>query len=231
MSMEKLNFTDIMDVMEARHSVRSYLDIPIEEDIRKKLDDLVEECNQESGLHIKIVYDDPEGFDSRLARYGKFRGVSNYIILAGPEEEELDERCGYYGEKIVLFAQQLGLNTCWTGLTFNKKRAKTMLEPGERLCIVIALGYGAETGKPHKSKSIDRIVVTRGDMPDWFRRGVEAALLAPTAMNQQKFRIGTKQGVPAIEVSGRGFYVDVDLGIVKYHFETASGKKVIKPKE
>jgi len=219
---------DIMEVIRARHSVREFTDEPIEQSVRAALDYCVSECNMESGLNIRIVYDDPEGFDARLARYGHFKNVRNYIVLAGKKNEEIDERCGYYGEKIVLLAQRLGLNTCWAGLTFNKKKVKTVLEADERLCIVIALGYGVTQGVARKSKEAKDVVVTRGKMPDWFARGVEAALLAPTAMNQQKFKIGTKQGNPAIEVHGRGFFINVDLGIVKYHFEAASGRKVLK---
>ena len=99
------------------------------------------------------------------------------------------------------------------------------LNPQEKLCMVIALGYGENQGVPHQGKSISEVVVTRGKMPDWFQRGVEAALLAPTAMNQQKFVIGMRNGEPAIRIKGAGPYTKVDLGIVRYHFELASGRK------
>ncbi len=214
-----------LKALEERHSVRNYSERPIPEDIRYLLDRLVEECNEESGLRIRICYDDPDGFDSRLAHYGKFRNVRNYIILAGYKGDDIDERCGYYGEKIVIKAQQYGLNTCWTALTFNKNMVKKRLNPQEKLCMVIALGYGENQGVPHQGKSISDVVVTRGKMPDWFQRGVEAALLAPTAMNQQKFVIGMRNGEPAIRIKGAGPYTKVDLGIVRYHFELASGRK------
>lgn len=63
------------------------------------------------------------------------------------------------------------------------------------------------------------------DMPDWFAKGMEAALLAPTAVNQQKFYIMLEDG-KASGRAGRGFYTKMDLGIVKYHFEVATGHKV-----
>ena len=214
-----------LKAMEERHSVRNYSSRPIPEDMRYLLDKLVKECNEESGLRIRICYDDPDGFDSRLAHYGKFRNVRNYIILAGYKGDDIDERCGYYGEKIVIRAQQYGLNTCWTALTFNKSKVKKMLNPQEKLCMVIALGYGENQGVPHNSKSIHEVVATRGKMPDWFQKGVEAALLAPTAMNQQKFIIGMRNGEPAVRIKGAGPYTKVDLGIVRYHFEIASGRK------
>ncbi|MDO4338547.1 MAG: nitroreductase family protein [Eubacteriales bacterium] len=217
---------DLIEAIQERHSVRKYKDKKIEEEIRVQLDGFAEQCNEESGLHISIHYDDPEGFDSRMAHYGSFSNVNNFIVLAGKDCPDFDERCGYYGEKLVLKAQQLGLNTCWAALTYNKKMVKKLVADGEKLCMIIALGYGETSGVPHKSKSMDAVLATKGNMPEWFRKGAEAALLAPTAVNQQKFKLGIIDGEPAAKVSGIGFYTKVDLGIVKYHFEIASGKKV-----
>ena len=193
---------------------------------RQRLNELIRECNEESGLHVRIRYDNPDGFDSKLAHYGSFRNVTNYIILAGKPSDSLQEKCGYYGEKIVLEAQRLGLNTCWVALSFNKTNVKKLIPEGEKLVSVIAIGYGQTQGKPHKSKTLERVMATKGEMPDWFKKGAEAALLAPTAINQQKFKMEIKNGNPVISIAGRGPYTKIDLGIVKYHFEVASGYKV-----
>ena len=213
-----------MEVMKQRHSVRTYTEEPISGEIRDRLDRFVLQCNTESGLNISVQYDDPDGFDSRLAHYGSFRNVRNYIVLAGKKTGDFDFRCGYYGEKIVLYAQSLGLNTCWTALTFNKKNVKKILRTGDTLCMVIALGYGESTGAAHKGKEIKD--VTGEDMPEWFRTGVEAALLAPTAMNQQKFEFLLQDGEPAVRIKGIGTYTKVDLGIAAYHFEAVTGRRV-----
>lgn len=212
---------DIMQAINERHSVRAYKNQAIENDVREKLDAIVKEINEESGLHIVIKYDNPEGFDSKLAHYGSFRNVSNYIILAGNKNEDIDEKCGYYGEKLVLEAQRLGLNTCWAALTFNKKMVKKLIPAGEKLCMVIALGYGENQGVPHKGKSLADIGVDAKTMPENVVRGAEAALLAPTAVNQQKFKIQVVNDQPVISISGFGFNTKVDLGIVKYHFDAA----------
>lgn len=216
----------IMEAIDARHSVRAYKDTPIEQDVRSRLDAFVDECNKESGLDICVQYDDPEGFDSRLAHYGSFSGVNSYIILKGKKTADFDFICGYYGEKIVIFAQQLGLNTCWTALTFNKKRVKELVPEGETLCMAIALGYGETQGKPHKGKSLHDVIDVKGGMPEWFVSGVECALKAPTAVNQQKFCFSLKDDEPSVRVRGLGAYAKVDLGIVAYHFDAATGKKV-----
>lgn len=216
----------ILEAIRARHSVRAYLDKPIPADVRAQLDGFIEECNHEGNLHISIQYDDPEGFDSRLAHYGSFRNVKNYIVLAGRKDKDFDLRCGYYGEKLVLFAQQLGLNTCWVALTFNKKKVKELLKDGESLCMVIALGYGETQGSAHKGKTLDAVTKAE-NAPEWFTAGVEAALLAPTAVNQQKFQFAYRDGQASLKIKGLGTCLKTDLGIVKYHFEAASGHKVI----
>jgi nitroreductase len=215
----------IIEAIDARHSVRAYQDKPIEQDTRQQLNGFVEKCNQESGLHIFIRYDDPDGFDSRLAHYGHFRNVKNYIVLAGKEMADFEFICGYYGEKIVLFAQQHELNTCWAALTFNKKTVRKLIPDGETLCMVIALGYGETQGVSRKSKAPQDVVEGTMDQP-WFEKGIDAALKAPTAVNQQKFLFSMKDGAPFVKVKGWGSYTKVDLGIVAYHFEVASGKKV-----
>ena len=216
----------IMEAIDARHSVRAYKDVPIGQDIRGKLDEFVSRCNEESGLHITVRYDDPEGFDSRLARYGSFRNVKNYIILAGRKTADFNYICGYYGEKVVLYAQQLGLNTCWAALTFNRKRVRELIQEDETLCMVIALGYGETQGHPHKGKSLHDVVDVKGGMPEWFVEGVESALKAPTAVNQQKFTFSLDDGKPSVRARGLGSNVKVDLGIVAYHFDAATGMNV-----
>ena len=217
---------DLIQAMQERHSVRAYTLQPIEDGKRKKLDNLIRECNQESGLHIQIRYDDPSGFDSKLAHYGNFRNVNNYIILAGKPCDDLPEKCGYYGERLVLEAQAMGLNTCWAALSFHKAKVKKLIPEGEVLVLVIAIGYGSNQGTAHKSRPLERVVETTGELPDWFRAGAQAALLAPTAVNQQKFKMGIQGGEAFIRTSGFGPYTKIDLGIVKYHFELASGHRV-----
>ena len=67
-----------LEAIDVRHSVRAYRNEPIADETRQQLNWYVEKCNQESGLHFFIRYDDPDGFDSRLAHYGSFRNVRNY---------------------------------------------------------------------------------------------------------------------------------------------------------
>ncbi len=207
---------DLSEAMKARHSVRSYKDKPIDSEAETELRSLIDECNRQSGLHIQLFTNEPEAFGGMMAHYGKFSGCKNYIALVG--EKGADEKCGYYGEKLVLRAQQLGINSCWVAMTYNKSKAPCIINKGEKLYLVIALGYGQTQGTEHKSKPVERLCRCDGEMPEWFMNGMEAAMLAPTAMNQQKFLIslsGNKVSAKALA----GFYSKIDLGIVKCHFE------------
>ena len=214
---------EILEMMKARHSVRQYSGKKIESGIRETLTALVSECNGESGLNIQLIFDEPKCFDSMMAHYGKFSGVENYIALVGSKGAGLEEKAGYYGEKIVLKAQELGLNTCWVAMTHGKSAAK--INKDEKLACILALGYGVTQGEAHKNKPAEQLCNFSSNMPDWFSKGMEAALLAPTAMNQQKFYFTLENGEVSVK-AGKGFYVKMDLGIVKYHFEAVTGRKV-----
>lgn len=211
----------------ARHSVRAYEARPIPAELRQELERFARRCEEEGGLHILLRFDDPEGFDSRLAHYGSFRNVANYIVLAGKKEEDFDFRCGYFGEKLVLHAQKLGLNTCWAALSFNRKWVREQLPEGESLGLAIALGFGQNQGRQHRSKRPEQVSQLSGPAPDWFQKGLEAALLAPTAINQQKFCFSLENGEPTVRVKGIGSCTRIDLGIAALHFELGSGRSVI----
>ena len=208
--------------IKARHSVRQYTETPLEEAVIKELEKEIAACNDEGGLHLQLVKNEPKAFNGFMAHYGKFSGVTNYIALIGTKIEGLDEACGYYGERLVLKAQELGLNTCWVALTYKKVPSAFEIRRGEKLALVIAVGYGKTQGAAHKSKTPAEVSNVTEESPQWFKDGVDAALLAPTAINQQQFKLTLDNG--AVEAKAlRGVCAKVDLGIVKYHFEIAAG--------
>lgn len=212
----------LMEAMQARHSVRQYREEALRKEDAALLREEIEACNAESGLHIQLVCGEPKAFSGLLARYGKFSGVTNYIALVGKKGPDLSETCGYFGERIVLRAQQIGLNTCWVAMTYSKVPSAFSAGEGEKLCAVIAMGYGKTQGSGHRVKSVREVTEGEPPFPEWFVSGVEAALLAPTAMNQQKFRFAL-HGNRVSATAGSGFYTKLDLGIVKYHFAMGAG--------
>jgi nitroreductase len=221
----------LQEAIEARHSVRAYKEQPLTEDVVRVLAEKIAALNREGKLHMQLIRNEPKAFLGTMAKYGKFRNVTNYIVMAGKKADDLDERVGYYGEQLVLLAQTLGLNTCWVGLSYSKVPGTYVLEDGEKIACYIAIGYGETQGVGHKIKTVNQASNASDVTPTWFLKGVEAALLAPTAVNQQKFSfvyVGTKDGRHQVHAR-KGFsmigYTQMDLGIAKYHFEIGAGKE------
>ena len=217
---------ELIEAIKARHSVRKYTDQPVETAKVATLRAEVEKLNVESGLNIQLVLDEPKCFSSGMWKYGQFSGVKNYFVMAGPKGKEAEEKIGYYGEKLVLLAQTLGLNTCWVGLTYKKIPGTYTLRDGDTVHCVIALGYGTIPGVQHPLKPVEQFFESNGLPPKWFQNGMEAAILAPTAVNQQKFKFILHEGNKVETKTGFSMagYTNIDLGIVKYHFEVGAGK-------
>lgn len=220
----------LLEAIESRHSVRRYKDIPLTKETVKILLQKIEEINRKGELHIQLIMNEPKAFKGIFA-YGRFSGVNNYFVVSGKKADDLDERAGYYGEQLVLLAQQLGLNTCWVGQSYRKIENTFKLDDGEKIVCYIAVGYGETQGAEHKHKTLEDVSNINRLTPEWFKKGVTAALLAPTAVNQQKFYFeyvlsdeeNQKPKVKAKKLFSLVGYTNVDLGIAKCHFEIAAG--------
>ena len=211
------------DAIRQRHSVRQYKPDRIEDDKVALIKAKIHELNAEGNLHLQFIEDADKTYNKLFNKVAGLGSAPSVIACVGKDTPGLDQRVGYYGEKLVLYAQTLGLNTCWTG-TFNRKNITADISEGERLVISIAIGYGKETGKAHTSKSIGKLTESKGQTPEWFNKGVEMALLAPTAINQQKFLIKLNPDESVEFIDKGGVLSQVDIGIVKCHFEIGSGK-------
>ena len=220
-----------IEAIRARHSVRRYRPESIPGETLGALQEEIEKVNAEGHLHVQLVTGEPKAFSGPMS-YGSFSGVRNYLVMAGKKADDLNERIGYYGEWLVLLAQQLGLNSCWAGVSYRKGSRTYVLEKDEKIACYIALGYGQTQGVQHKNKDIREVSNVSDITPEWFRRGVEAAALAPTAVNQQKFYIeyiGSRgDSLPYVSIKpGRSIfgYTRMDMGIARLHFEIGAGKE------
>ena len=218
---------ELLEAIRARHSVRKYTDRKIEPDKVAALQAAVGRINQENGLNVQLVLEEPKAFSGMfISTYGQFSGVRNYLVMAAPKGKAWEEKVGYFGEELVLLAQTLGLNSCWVGLTYKKVPGAFTLRDDDTVHCVIALGYGTSPGVQHPLKPKENFYESGGEAPDWFLAGVDAALLAPTAVNQQKFKFILHPGnvVEAKALFSMVGYARLDLGIARYHFELGAGK-------
>lgn len=217
-----------LQMTEERHSVRAWQDKPIAEDLRAVIEEKIAQLNEASGLHIQLTGRAKEVFSATFLKLAGWKGYpAETIALVGPGTEQAAFDCGYYGEELVLFLQSIGLNTCWVGM-FKKKFVDAELRDGEKIHLTIAVGYGQNPGRERPSKKAAEVCsmtpVEYDAAPDWFKAGVECALKAPTAVNQQKFLFSLNDEEATIAVSAKGPHVIADLGIVAYHFQAAADK-------
>ncbi len=221
------------EAIRRRHTVRKYTDQPIPANTVMLLNDRIAANNAKYGIYLKLITDSCDGLDG-MAKLLSAWSVRNFIVLAGRDRPDLDEKLGFHGldEKLgycgadlVLYAQSLGLNTWWCGGMFDSKNAaKHLVSSKVRVNGVIAIGYGQTQGIPHKTKTAEDISVYDGEAPQWFSDGVKALLYAPTAMNKQPYAV-TGRGNSVSLTAGDGRYSGIDLGIGRYHFEVGAGKE------
>lgn len=214
---------DLIKAMYARHAVRHYDGKPLNAKDKKLVTNFINKINKEQNLHIQLVTDEKKAFDGGKAARCNFTGTVNWIALIGPKSKNLQEKLGYWGEAIVLYAQSIGLNTCWVRSTYNDQPNKYKVNKGESLECLISIGYGTTQGHPHESKTFSDVVKKPGKIqyPAWFVKGVKYALLAPTGINQQGFTFSLKND-KFVKVKNHSFCKGLDLGIIKYHFELAA---------
>lgn len=214
---------DILTAISNRHSVRAYKDIPLTDEHKTELIKEAERLSNLGGVSLILVTDEPRAFTCPLSSYGKFKCVKNYLVLIRKKTDG-NEKLGYYGEKFVLKAQSLGVNSCWVALTYSKTAIPVKPKKDEKIVGVIALGYGETQGVAHKGKPLSSLFESDTDIiPEWFMSGVISAEKAPTAVNQQRFVFTYKNGT-AKAYKKAGFYTELDLGIVKCHFEIGANK-------
>ncbi len=222
-----------LEAIRRRVSRRTYRNELLSEQDKEALLSYVTECNQESGLSFLWVEDGKEAFQG-LNGYGMFKGVRSLIVFKAKKGiPHLQEKVGYYGEKIVLEATKMGLGTCWVAGTYNS--IPTWSSDDEEVVCVVPVGY-VEEEKSMKEKLISKAshlkkkglmdIGSFDESKSWFIEGLNAVKQAPSALNKQPVRFELKDNQVTVFLEKENKYSWVDLGIAKYHFEVATGLKI-----
>lgn len=145
-------------------AVRRYKKREIEFEKIKALKEEIHRCNEEGKTSIQLILNESKAFSGFTSYFAGFRNVNNYIAIVEKFDRNSQEKLGYYGQHIVLMAQQLGLNTCWVGVTFRKAKCPVKIQGDEELICLIALGYGDNLGKAHESKPMEALSKVDGKL-------------------------------------------------------------------
>lgn len=227
---------EYINEINTRVSRRVYLDEKISSEKIAILTDAINEINNESGLSIALVEDGSKAFSSTKVTYGMFKNVKTVILLKGPKNDEnLQEKLGYFGEKIVLLATSLNLGTCWVGGTYSKDDFLSYVNEGDELVCTITVGCIKESltfkenlvrkAMHRKSKKIEDIYESDVEITKQLVDALTCVLKAPTAINKQNFLIKNYNNIITFEATADDEYSYIDLGIGKLHFELSAGGK------
>lgn len=221
----------INEAINIRKSRRSYTGEDLTAEQVRHLRGLIFDINEKNGLRFELVLDNSDAFDGFRKSYGMFSGVTNYIIVAGPESENLFVQLGYFGEHLVIEATRLGLGTCWVGGTFD--RDSVQVPPSCTMYGVITVGETKKqltikesfikTLTKRKTKSIEDMAPGSQSTPPWFTAGMKCVQKAPSAANAQPVTFQYNDGIVTASVSGAKMREYIDLGIAMYHFEIGVG--------
>lgn len=215
-----MNMT-MQQAMKERHTVRKFTDQTIDEQQLADLKKRVDEDNRRYDVDISVETDQTNGV-SGIIRLLMTKNVRNYLILASTDRSNVDVALGEAASDLMLYAKTIGLDTWYIGGTWNRKSVESETS-AQHVIGIIVFGYGENHGKPHASKTVQQVSKYKGEAPQWFVNGVQAALLAPTPLNKQPFFITGKGNAVSIQVDG-GIFKGADEGIVRHHFELGAGK-------
>ena len=241
------------EVIRKRRSVRSYDGKEITENHEQLIQAYLSNPEYLTGIFgntIRIYLNKAEGRKSeKIGTYGIVKNAPAYLVTVSKTSKEALLDCGYVFEKLVLYLESIGLNTCWIGGTFNRDAIRVVdgLGNDEMIPIISPVGYGA-----HKSSLIDKTfrrmaksdqrsnfdnMFFAGDFnrrieEDSTREILQYVRLAPSASNQQPWRIvmgedgKTHFYIERTPNYGRKLPYDiqmVDIGIAIAHYEMMVG--------
>lgn len=236
-----------LKAIEIRQSWRSYNGKKIDAELLAGMAEMCADFQPFAGVRTELV-DAPADhvFTGMIGSYGKITGAPAYLAFIGDTEHpDIEGKVGYVGEGLILEATARGLNTCWVAGFFDPAEVEKDISLGakERVFAVTPLGYANTPAfaerltrravKARKRFPLDKIVpnLTTESWPDWALTGLQAARLAPSAVNRQPWRfaysngeviVSTDNGQDTVKVSKR-----LDCGIAMLHFELAALSKEI----
>ncbi len=228
----------------ARRSRRQYTGEALDADTLARLEQLCAGFTPFSGVRAKLVTQSPEKvFRGAVGPYGKIKAAPAFIAFVGDmSDPHVQEKLGYVGEGIILEATAMGLATCWVGGFFRPKVAASLVDArsGERVLCVTPVGHSPDSftreerlmtgfGLTHRRKQLGEMCsgLAADEWPGWVRAGLEAARLAPSAVNRQPWRFHVEPNSITVSMDNRpsfDFYISkrLDCGIAMLHIEVAA---------
>lgn len=213
---------------------------PIQPDLLEQLGVVCQEFRPFPNARVVLVTESPDPvFKGAVGPYGRVKDAPAFAAFIGiVDSPHVHETVGYTGEAIILEATALELSTCWVGGFFRPEVAGSLSRTrrNERVLAVTPLGYARETetleeklmtgfGRTHQRHRLSHLTagLDEHNWPEWVRISLEAAKLAPSAINRQPwgFHVESDSITIYLRTKGPEFGVSkrLDCGIAMLHIE------------
>jgi hypothetical protein len=226
-----------------RRSRRQFAQRPVNQEVLKRLDTVCKEFKPFTGVKAVLMNKAADMiFKGVFANYGKVKNAPALIAFVGNKDDpNVNEKIGYLGEGIVLEATALSLGTCWVGAAFRPEVAASFagIKENEKVFAVTPIGYVFRKwsleekimtafGRTHRRKPLSDLItgLENHEWPLWVKTALEAARLAPSAVNRQPWRFHIEPHCIIISVDNLDDTFNIpkrlDCGIAMLHIEVAS---------
>jgi nitroreductase len=243
----------VIELIRLRRSCRTYNGMEIDGIRLQKLQDYIAEVNENTKIKARFALTTNQGMNGqksvKLGTYGVISGAPAFIVGILDQQENKAPEFGYLFEKIVLFATDLGLQTCWLGGTFKQGDFQQNVSVGANEFIPIVSPVGTKKDKPKVLESVMRTMVSANNRKPWqelffaenaatplaeqnagqYALPLEMVRLGPSASNKQPWRIiKANNSFHFFLCRTKGYggtRYDMqknDLGIAQCHFELAA---------
>lgn len=238
-----ISFADWYRAIEKRRSRRQFVPRSLEPELQKRMCSVVEDFRPFPETRAVLVNQSPGGvFKGVIGHYGKIKGATAFIAYVGDmDSPHVQEKVGYMGEGIVLEATSFGLSTCWVGGFFKPEVVAPLAgaAKNEKVLAVTPIGYSREDwsleekmmtgfGRNHRRKPLAELTAEAPGprWPSWVKPALEAARLAPSAVNRQPWRFTVAADAITVAVDNLNDTYNIskrlDCGIAMLHLELAA---------
>jgi len=230
-------------VIETRRSRRRFYQKPLESESLSQIAIVCEKFRPFPNARSVLITESPDSvFKGAIGPYGKIKGAPAFVAFIGNmDSPNVYEQVGYTGEGIILEAEALNLATCWVAGFFKRKVVASLANIGkkERVLAVTPVGYAPELpsfeekimtgfGLTHKRRALSNLITGLDEpkWPQWINSALEAARLAPSAVNRQpwRFKVSENSITVSVNISRREYGLPKRLccGIAMLHIEVAA---------
>ena len=240
---------NVRDLILHRKSTRTFSGEKLSDEQIWQIKSFIANLDNKKGIFGFVRFELLENKNNTVfGEYGEIIGAPYYIAAVTHNNKNSLLDAGYAFERVILFAESIGMGTCWLAATSfdrNEAELRVELKDGEIIAAISPIGRkaaqmtDAEIKERKKLNSDSRLdfdmlfadAATKGQIRDGeTKAALEMVRIAPSALNNQPWRVVMDEGVAHFYVIRRFTlplkydFQMLDLGAAVYHYGMAANK-------